>query len=498
MAKLMIHLLACLFWFACSPKAALDDFAKPELVTVAGRVVNPVPDSKRIALAINRLGLGQEEIESEIDIEGKFRFQFETYTPTDIWLTYQTNLLFVVHPGDSMSVELDGSMSDRQELLETIKFSGDRATTNHQIAAFQKAYYGRNRNWQKEDYAIKNYGPEDFKAYADTIRSEEINLYNDFLKAHSPNDEAAKWALFFVYRNHFVKMTRYPNSHRIALVLKESEWNVPISYYNYVKTTKPMSGSLVSADAIFGITNVYLYRYLGRIVNETLISLGETNSEYIKDSIFLQTIAEYTSDPQFREIATTQYLNDKLSGLKLDAYERNLDFIQANIKKPYLIEPLRRRYSELNRKVNELPIPENARIKNINDTSNTFISKVISDNKGRIIYVDIWATWCGPCLEQFPYSQKLQNELTDVSFVYLCIESERTAFHNTIKRFQLEGQHYFLSKTQSKAIKKELNIDGIPHYLLIDRNGKVVNSNFELHPSSDKTKKEIEKLLIQF
>lgn len=496
MARQTIHLLTCLLWIACSPKAELDDFTKPELVTVGGRVLNPIPNNKRVALSINRLGLGQEELESEIDNEGEFQFQFETYTPTDIWLTYQTNLLFIVHPGDSMFVALDGSVRDRPELLETIKFSGDRATTNNQIAAFQKAYFDRKHNWQKEEYAIKNYGPEEFKAYADTIRSEETNLYNAFLKTHSPNDEAAKWALFRLNKNYFVRMTRYPNSHRMALVLKESEWSVPISYYNYVKTTKPMSGSLASADAIFDITNSYLYRYLGQIVNEALISLGETNSEYIKDSVFLQTIREHTSDPQFREIVLTQYLNDKLSGLKLDAYERNLDFIQANIKQRFLIEPLRKKYSELSRKVNELSIPENARIKSIDDSSNAFINKVISDNKGRIIYIDIWATWCGPCFEQFPYSKKLQSEFTDVTFVYMCIESERTAFHNTIKKFQLDGQHYFLDKTQSKAIRKELNIDGIPYYVLIDLNGKTVNSNFGLQPGSDQTKEEIKKLLL--
>lgn len=495
MAGLMIYLFTCLFWLAWTPKSEMDDFTKPKMVIVAGRVLNPPPDSKGITLAINRLGLGQEEIESEIDNEGKFQFYFETYIPTDVWLTYQTNLLMVVHPGDSVLVEFDGSLPGRPELLETIKFSGDRATTNSQIAAFQKAYFELDHNWVKENHAIKNYGPKEFKAYADTLRAKEMNLYDNFIKTHSPNDEAENWALSRLNRDHFVRLTNYPNAHRMALVLKEGEWNVPVSYYDYVKTMKPISGSLLSADAIYDITNSYLYRYLRPIVNEKLIRHGEKNSEDIKDSIFLQTILEFTHDPQFREITITQYLNDHLSGLKLDVYARNLDFIQANIKQPFLIEPLKKRYSEVSRKVNELPIPGNALIQNISDSSNAFINKVISDNKGRIIYIDIWATWCGPCLEQFPYSKKLQNELTDVSFVYMCIESERTAFHNTIKRFQLEGQHYFLDNTQSKAIRKELDIDGVPHYLLVDRNGKVVTSNFRLQPSSDQTKKKIEDLL---
>lgn len=494
MARLIILLLTCLFCLSCSLKSDHGRFNKPVLVTVTGTVLNAAPTSKRISLAVTRVGLGQEEIASDIDNEGKFLFQFETYMPTDIWLTYQTNLLFVVHPGDSISVEFDGSMPDRPELLKTIKFSGDRATINNQIAAFQKAFFSKNHDWRKENYAIKNYGPDEFKAYADTLHSIETTLYNEFLKTYSPSDEAADWALFFLNRNNFVRLTEYPSSHRRALLLKESEWDVPIDYYNYMKSMKLMPTSLVSADATYDITNRYLYSYLRRIVNETLGSLNETDSAYTKDSVFLQIIAEQTPDLHLREIVATQYLNDNLRELKLDAYERNVDFIEANIKEPYLIEPLKKRYSELRQTVNELPLPENARIETINDRSDSFIDRVINDNKGKTIYVDIWATWCGPCLQQFPYSKKLKHELTNVTFVYMCIESERTAFDNVLKRFQLDGQHYFLNHTQSMALRKELKIDGIPRYLLIDRNGKILDSDFD-QPGSEDTKKKISKLL---
>lgn len=494
MIRPTIYLLTCLFFFSCSSNGDLDDFTKPELVTITGTVLKPAPNSKQISLAITRHGLGQEEIESEIDNEGKFKFQFETYTPTDVWLSYQENLLLVVHPGDSVAVVFDGSVSGRTELLETIRFSGDRSETNHQIAMFQKAYFGKNSDWRKDNYAIKNYGPVEFKSYADTLHSIETSLYHAFVKTHSPNDEAANWALSFLNRNHFVRLADYPRSHRTALVLQESEWDVPIDYYNYMKTTNMMPTSLASADATYDITNRYLYSYLRRIVNKTLISLKETDSDYTKDSVFLQTIAEQTRDSHFREIVTTQYLNDNLTGLKLDAYERNVDFIEANIKEPFLIEPLKKRYSELRRKVDELPLPKNARIETVTDSYDSFIGKVINDNKGRPIYIDIWATWCGPCLEQFPYSKKLQNELTEVTFAYMCIESDRTAFDNTLKRFQLDGQHYFLNMAQSRALRNELKIDGIPRYLLVDRSGKVLNSDFD-HPGSNDTKRKISQLL---
>jgi thiol-disulfide isomerase/thioredoxin len=149
----------------------------------------------------------------------------------------------------------------------------------------------------------------------------------------------------------------------------------------------------------------------------------------------------------------------------------------------------------MNQKLKELSTPKNAAIQNINILGDSVIQDISKANRGHAIYVDIWATWCGPCLKEFPYSKKLQQELKEVTFVYICIDSERKAFNNAIERYQVGGQHYFLNKIQSNALRKQLDIDGVPHYLLINRDGFIVNPKHELFPSLDYTKTEIEKLL---
>lgn len=110
-----------------------------------------------------------------------------------------------------------------------LRRSGDNQQSDRRVS---KSLFWQRPQLAERRICEKNCGPEEFKACADTVRSEEeTNLYNAFLKTHSPNDEAAKCALFRLNRNHFLRMTTYPNSHRMALMLKESEWNVPISYY---------------------------------------------------------------------------------------------------------------------------------------------------------------------------------------------------------------------------------------------------------------------------
>ena len=64
-------------------------------------------------------------------------------------------------------------------------------------------------------------------------------------------------------------------------------------------------------------------------------------------------------------------------------------------------------------------------------------NKILQENKGKVIYIDCWATWCGPCKKAMPDSKKLMKkyEGTDVSFVYVCIESEEKLWKKLISEF---------------------------------------------------------------
>lgn len=104
-------------------------------------------------------------------------------------------------------------------------------------------------------------------------------------------------------------------------------------------------------------------------------------------------------------------------------------------------------------------------------------------------------SWCGPCLDEFPHSNKLREEFPEVEFIYICIESDKKRFENTIKRFQLGGHHYFLNSMESERLRNELNIDGIPRYLVIDRTGTVLDNGTNLHPGNQETKKEMLRLI---
>lgn len=107
------------------------------------------------------------------------------------------------------------------------------------------------------------------------------------------------------------------------------------------------------------------------------------------------------------------------------------------------------------------------------------LSKLLQKYRGKVVYLDAWATWCGPCIAGMSASEKLREKLKgeDVVFVYICMDSPNEAgWKNIISAKNIEGENYFLNPSQSAILAKTLEINSIPHYTLIDKNGSIVNT----------------------
>ncbi|MFI1772557.1 thioredoxin-like domain-containing protein [Thalassobellus citreus] len=118
----------------------------------------------------------------------------------------------------------------------------------------------------------------------------------------------------------------------------------------------------------------------------------------------------------------------------------------------------------------------------VNTTSNTeadeIFETIISKYKGKVVFVDFWATWCSPCRSGIKRMKPLKEDYKgkDVAFVYITSPSSpETTYNNMIP--DIKGEHYRVSKDEWNYLKGKFNISGIPHYLLIDKKGNVVKRN---------------------
>lgn len=106
---------------------------------------------------------------------------------------------------------------------------------------------------------------------------------------------------------------------------------------------------------------------------------------------------------------------------------------------------------------------------------------ILIKNKGKVIYIDYWASWCAPCIEAMPYAEKLRGEYTDenIVFIYLSSDNDQNAWKKAAERYglsNLENNYLSLNHKNSEWVQS-LKIQTIPRYLIIDTNGKLVEAN---------------------
>ena len=113
----------------------------------------------------------------------------------------------------------------------------------------------------------------------------------------------------------------------------------------------------------------------------------------------------------------------------------------------------------------------------------------LSDLKGKVVYVDIWATWCNPCLAEIPHLKELEREYSSKDIIFLGVSTDKEAdkekWQNFLKEKELVGIQLFAGDRAQKELLRPYNITGIPRFLLIGKDGKVISSNAPRPSSSE-------------
>jgi thiol-disulfide isomerase/thioredoxin len=121
--------------------------------------------------------------------------------------------------------------------------------------------------------------------------------------------------------------------------------------------------------------------------------------------------------------------------------------------------------------------------------------EIIKQNSKKVLLVDFWATWCGPCRMAMKKIDEIKPELTkkDCIFVYITGESSPLDKWEAMIS-NIEGVHYRLTNKQWGAISQHYGLLGIPSYMVINKDGSVAYDNFKTggYPGSDVLQNEVE------
>ena len=119
-------------------------------------------------------------------------------------------------------------------------------------------------------------------------------------------------------------------------------------------------------------------------------------------------------------------------------------------------------------------------------------SHKLSEFKGKYIYIDFWASWCGPCNREIPFLKDLEKTLNNdnVVFVGISIDEDAEAWKGALKRNEL-SENQFLGNNK---LSEMLSIQSIPRYVIYDKEGKLLDANAPRPSSGDEIRSILKNL----
>ncbi|MBB2147435.1 redoxin family protein [Pedobacter sp. LMG 31462] len=175
-----------------------------------------------------------------------------------------------------------------------------------------------------------------------------------------------------------------------------------------------------------------------------------------------------------RDVFLTRVFLDALSGYQVKEFDALWD--EKLISDPWFISKIKKRRNEIVQYLSNQKTGKNATLIADKHHASEF-DTVIKKYAGKVIYVDFWAPWCSPCMAAMPASKAIQKRFkgSDVVFIFLANRCSNESWKATIANNNLSGIHFNLSDNEYKILAERFNIVGIPHYLIIDKQGNVIN-----------------------
>ncbi len=187
-----------------------------------------------------------------------------------------------------------------------------------------------------------------------------------------------------------------------------------------------------------------------------------------------------------RDLYTAHILYDYINDMRQPLAEMTIDWLNENIK----LDFARQQVLALNEKYEALSRKDFSNSTNLLSTDNLegitegeqILRKIIEPWKGKIILIDVWGTWCGPCKEAMKHSQELYERMKpyDMFFLYMANNSNEISWKNVINEYNVTGEnvgHVNLPADQQSAVEDFLKVNSYPSYFLIDREGHLLEVN---------------------
>ncbi len=107
------------------------------------------------------------------------------------------------------------------------------------------------------------------------------------------------------------------------------------------------------------------------------------------------------------------------------------------------------------------------------DGSQVAFQDILKKYKGKILVIEVWASWCGDCVKAMPKLKELQANNPDVAYLFISMDKTADKWKAGIEKHELKGDHFMANDQMKGVFAKAVDVDWIPRYIIVDKTGKI-------------------------
>jgi thiol-disulfide isomerase/thioredoxin len=404
-----------------------------------------------------------------------FTYQLAIENPAFYTLrVYRSQYQFYLNPGETASIAVN--FGDR---TQGPKFTGAYATVNEYLFGRSKSVRDLVGDWQ-ELYAVEL---DEFNQKLDTIQTKlESSL-------DTVPDAAQEIVDLEMARIDYLILSLKANYPEYSAYINQKKFNPDSADYSFFDGFDPNNSYHLMFDDYASLVKSYVATKFDQSKaskDDESESTGErftkkfafidqqiTNSE-IRDYLKQSELTEEIQFGQFYEL--TDVVNKFIADCKTASYKK---LIEGLFAKRMTLAPGKQapvfRYKDISGKEYSL-----------------------EDFRGNLVYIDFWATWCGPCRHELPYLEELEKDYhgKKVVFVSLSLDDDMNAWQNMVTEKQMKGVQLHADGAWASDAAKNYQIKGIPTFYLIDASGAILKPNAP-RPSSKEIRSVLDENLLK-